>query len=122
MNKKIKKNYNKDIIYEQFEKNCILKTIGFTLGKLIKIDCFNNERIKINRIKEYIILFSLKDDDDSIVDFKKPIGIIYYENEKEITLEITQNKRYDNYEELFQQFSVNSHYGIGEKKVNFIHT
>ena len=116
LNKKIKKNYNKDKIYEQFEKNCILKTIGFTLGKLIKIDCFNNERIKINRRKEYIIIFSLKDDDDSIVDFDKPIGLIYYEKEKEITLEITQNKRYDNYEELFQQFSINSHYGIGEKR------
>ena len=115
LNKKIKKNYDTNKIYESLKNHFYIKKIGFTLGQLIKIESFLDEEIKMNKNKEYVIIFSLKDDDDSSVDFKKPIGLMYYEGEKEIFLEVTENKIFYKYEELFKQFSGYCHYGIGEK-------
>ena len=116
MNKKIKKHYDIDKIYKSLKNHFYIKKIGFTLGQLIKIESFLDEEIKMNKNKEYVIIFYLKDDDDSSVDFKKPIGLMYYEGEKEIFLEVTETKIFDKYEELFKQFPGYCHYGIGEKE------
>ena len=69
----------------------------------------------MNKRKEYIVIFSLKDEDDSMIDFNKHVGIIYYEKEREINLEITKNQTFKDHEELFKLFSAICHYGIGEK-------
>ena len=121
LNKKIKKNYDKDKIYKSLIKNCVVKNLGFTLGEFIRIESFSDEQIKMNKRKEYVIIFSLKEYDDSAVDFEKPIGLIYYEKEKAIFAEITKNINFYKYEELFMQFSANCHYGIGEKINNLTH-
>ena len=115
LNKKIKKNYDIDKIYKALKNHFFQPKIGFTLGQLIRIESFVDEKIKMNKRTEYIIIFSLKDDDDSKVDFMKPIGLAYYEGEKEFYLEVTKNKNFDKYEDLFKQFSINCHYGVGEK-------
>ena len=115
LNKKIRKNYDKDKIYDSLKNFVRTQTIGISLGKLIKIESFSDEQIKMNKRKEYVIIFSLKDDDDSVIDSNKPIGLIYYDKEREINLEITRNQTFEEYEELFKHFSNNCYYGIGEK-------
>ena len=115
LNKKIRKNYDKDKIYDSLKNYVRTQTIGISLGKLIKIESFSDEQIKKNKRKEYVIIFSLKDDDDSVIDSNKPIGLIYYDKESEINLEITRNQTFEEYEELFKHFSNNCYYGIGEK-------
>ena len=115
LNKKIKKNYDKDKIYDSLINYIRNQTIGFSIGRLIKIDSFSDEQIKMNKRKEYIVIFSLKDEDDSMIDFNKPVGLAYYEKEREINLEITKNQTFKDHEELFKHFSAICHYGIGEK-------
>ena len=116
LRRKIKKSYNKDKIYESLKDYILNKKIGILFGKLIKIENFSDCKIDMDKKIEYMIIFSLKEEDDSIVDFTKPIGLIFYEKEREIFLEVTKNQTYSNYEELFQIFSNQSYYGIGEKK------
>ena len=115
LNKKIKKNYDKDKIFDSLVNYIRNQTIGFSMGRLIKVESFSDEQIKMNKRKEYIVIFSLKDEDDSMIDFNKPVGIIYYEKEREINLEITKNQTFKDHEELFKLFSAICHYGIGEK-------
>ena len=115
LNKKIRKNYDKEKIYDSLKNYVGKQTIEISLGKLIKIESFSEEQIKMNKRKEYFIIFSLKDEDDSLIDEKKPIGLIYFDKEKEINLEITRNQTFKEHEELFKLFSTNCYYGIGEK-------
>ena len=115
LKKKKKKSYNKDKIYESLKNYIVTKQIEFSIGKLIKIESFSDEQIEIDRKMEYIIIFSLKEEDDSIVDVTKPIGLIFYDNKRPFYLEVTKNLTYSKYEELFEIFSTQSYYGIGEK-------
>ena len=114
LNKKHKKSYNKEKIYNDLKSYILTKKIGFSMGKLIEIESFSDEEIKMNK-NQYIIIFSLNEEDDSTINFKKPIGLIYSEKkEKQIYLELTDNKIYSKYEELFMLFSSQSYYGIGD--------
>ena len=117
LNKKHKKNYNKDKIYTALKNYISTKKIGFSIGKFIHIESFIDEVIKINK-NQYIIIFSLNEEDDSTINFKRPIGLIFCKKEKEkeknIYLEVTENQTYTEYEELFDLFSNQCYYGIGE--------
>ena len=61
-------------------------------------------------------MFSLYYDDDSKVDFEKPLGLIYYKGEKIKYFEIKENKYYKTYEDLFSSFRETCYYGVGNKK------
>ena len=115
LNKKHKRNYNKDKIYNSLKDYILTKKFGFSIGKFIHIESFIDKEIKINK-NQYIIIFSLNEEDDSTINFKKPIGFIFSEKEKEkqVYLDATKNITYTNYEELFDLFSSQSYYGIGE--------
>ena len=63
----------------------------------------------------YFILFYLNVDDDTLIDFNKLIGFIYYENGIGIYLNVTQNKYYSTYEELFEIFITDSYCELGKK-------
>ena len=75
----------------------------------------NNFKLEIDREENYVAIFSLKEDDDSIVDLKKQIGLIYYENDLKFYLDITHNKQFSDFEDLFDTFVYHCYYGIGKK-------
>ena len=116
--KKFRRFYDNDKIYESLKNFLLTKKIKFQMGKLIQIDYFTVEEININKNKKYIVLFYLENEDDSLIDFTKPIGLIFYEKENLYCFELLKDKpdqTYQNYEELFEKFSAQSYYGIGEK-------
>lgn len=115
---KTKRFFNKDKIYESLKNFLLSKKIIFQMGKLNKIDYFTVEEINMNKNKKYLVLFYLENEDDSSIDYSKPIGLIFYEKEKINCFELLKgkpDKSYQNYEELFKNFSSQSYYGIGEK-------
>ena len=115
---KTRKSYNMNKIYESLKEFLSTKKIAFKIGELIRIDYFIVEEIKIDKNKKYLVLFYLENEDDSLIDFTKPIGLIFYEKENLYCFELLKDKpdqTYQNYEELFEKFSAQSYYGIGEK-------
>ena len=105
-------------IYESLKEFLSTKKIAFKIGELIRIDYFIVEEIKIDKNKKYLVLFYLENEDDSLIDFTKPIGLIFYEKENLYCFGFLKDKpdqTYQNYEELFEKFSAQSYYGIGEK-------
>ena len=116
LGKKISKIFDNDKIYNTLKDYFINKKIQFSFGKIYEIGFIDtNFKLEINREENYVVIFSLKEDDDSIVDLKKQIGLIYYEKELKIYLDVTNNKKYSNFEELFETFNNYYYYGIGNK-------
>ena len=116
LGKKRKKPYNMDEIYETLKDYFSSQNIGFSMGKINEIGfIFDDFKVEINREKNYVVIFSLKKEDESMVDLEKQIGLIYYEHEQGIFLEVTKKKFFSNFEELFEIFTYSCYYGIGEK-------
>ena len=116
LGKKAVKNFDKDKIYGTLKEFFIDKKINFTFGKIEEIGFVNNNfKLEIDREENYVAIFSLKEDDDSTVDLKKQIGLIYYENDLKFYLDITHNKQFSDFEDLFDTFVYHCYYGIGKK-------
>ena len=116
LSKKTKRSYNCQQIFRDIKDYFISKKIQFEIDKLSEINSLFDDNIKFNKINEYVILFFLTFDDDSKVDFQKPIGLIYYKEEKANYIEINSNKSFKNPEALLKLFPENCYYGIGDKK------
>jgi hypothetical protein len=117
LKKKIKRNYDNKKVSQSLKEFFANQNIDISFGQLYQIDNFKG-KMKMDKQNEYLVIFSFKEIDDSIINLNKPIGIIYFENENGIYLEVTQNKLYSSYEELFDNFSNDSYYGVGEKAIS----
>ena len=85
------------------------------MDKFDEFGCYDdycNFKKEVN-IKNYIALFYLKENDDSSIDFSKPIGLNYVEKEKEINLDIIAKTNYSTFEKLIDKFSNKFYFGIG---------
>ena len=116
LSKKTKRSYNCQQIFRDIKDYFISKKIQFEIDKLSEINSLFDDNIKFNKINEYVVLFFLTFDDDSKVDFQKPIGLIYYKEEKANYIEINSNKSFKNPEALLKLFPEICYYGIGDKK------
>ena len=115
LNKKIKKIYDNEKIRNTLQEYFSKQKIEFSLGTINEINGFYEEKLKYVTNKEYIVIFALKEEDDSLVDLSKPIGLIYSDKGKEIYFEVTKKQNYLKYEELFMNFTTHCYYGVGEK-------
>ena len=114
LGKKVKKSYDINKIYKSLKNYCS-ENLEISLDKFDEFGCYDdycNFKKEVN-IKYYIALFYLKENDDSSIDFSKPIGLNYVEKEKEINLYIIAKTNYSTFEELIEKFSNKFYFGIG---------
>ena len=121
LGKKLKKEYDTDKIYQTLKEYISSQKIGFLMGKINEINIVPDDiKLVIDKEKEYVILFSLKDEDDSLLDLEKPIGLTYTKGKDEFYIEITQTEinYFSNFNDLFKKFTSICYYGLGEKIIS----
>ena len=121
--RKTERKYNKEEILKNLIKIINKKNINFNFlfGEIEEIKYIPDSeefKIEFNWKENYAVLFSLKEDNDSEIDSKKPIGITFYENNNQINYEFKANKTYKTFNELIKNFIYTCFYATGKKIVS----